>query len=66
MDQSAEKIERLIKTLNRDFQITYHEGLELLTVRHYAAGVVDRLTEGKTVLLEQKSPKTIQMVLKGA
>jgi len=66
MDQSAEKIERLIKTLNRDFQITYHEGLELLTVRHYAAGVVDRLTEGKTILLEQKSPKTIQMVLKGA
>lgn len=65
MDQSPEKIERLIKTLHRDFGITYHEGLELLTVRHYVPGTVDRLTAGKKVLLEQKSPKTIQLVLKG-
>jgi aspartate kinase len=65
IDQDAGKIERLIKTLHRDFRITYNEGLELLTVRHYENGIVEKLTHGKQVLLEQKSPLTIQRVLKG-
>jgi aspartate kinase len=65
IDQNGEKIERLIKALHQDFDITYHEGLELLTVRHYEDGIIGRLTSGKRLLLEQKSPLTIQMVLKG-
>lgn len=64
IDQNAEKIERLIKTLHKDFKITYHEGLELLTVRHYENGIVDKLTNGKRILLEQRSPQTIQRILK--
>lgn len=64
IDQNAEKIERLIKTLHTDFKITYHEGLELLTVRHYENGIVDKLSGGKRILLEQRSPLTIQRVLK--
>lgn len=64
IDQNPEKIERLIKTLQQDFNITYHEGLELLTVRHYVNGTVEALTAGKTMLLEQKSPQIVQLVLK--
>lgn len=64
IDQNAEKIERLIKILHRDFLITYHEGLELLTVRHYENGFIGYLTAGKVILLEQKSPLTVQLVLK--
>jgi aspartate kinase len=65
IDQDPDKIERLIRALHQDFEITYHEGLELLTVRHYEDGVVGKLTSGKRILLEQKSPLTVQMVLKG-
>lgn len=64
IDQNPEKIERLIKTLHKDFKVTYNEGLELLTVRHYENGIVDKLTNGKRILLEQRSPQTIQRVLK--
>jgi aspartate kinase len=63
IDQNAEKVEKLIKTLHTRFKITYHEGLELLTVRHYENGLVERLTKGKSIWLEQKSPQTIQMVI---
>jgi len=65
IDQNAEKIEQLIRTLHQDFNITYNEGLELLTVRHYENGIIDKLINGKRILLEQKSPQTVQLVLKG-
>lgn len=65
IDQNAEKIEKLIKSLHPDFVISYHEGLELLTVRHYENGIADKLSASKRILLEQKSPQTIQRVLKG-
>lgn len=64
IDRNTGKIEQLMKTLHKDFQITYHEGLELLTVRHYENGIVDKLSGGKEVLLEQRSPLTIQRILK--
>lgn len=64
IDQNAEKIEKLIKSLHPDFIISYHEGLELLTVRHYENGIADKLSASKSILLEQRSPQTIQRVLK--
>lgn len=64
IDQNAEKIEKLIKSLHPDFVISYHEGLELLTIRHYENGIADKLSANKRILLEQKSPQTIQRVLK--
>ncbi|MGH2642919.1 MAG: aspartate kinase, partial [Chitinophagaceae bacterium] len=64
IDQNAEKIEKLIKSLHPDFVISYHEGLELLTVRHYENGIADKISGDKRILLEQKSPQTIQRVLK--
>lgn len=65
IDQDAAKIENLIKTLHREFHISYHEGLELLTVRHYKDGIVEELTGTKKVLLEQRYAETVQRVLKG-
>lgn len=64
IDYNPEKIERLIKSLYSDFIISYHEGLELLTIRHYKNGIADKISDGKRILLEQKSPQTIQRVLK--
>jgi aspartate kinase len=36
----------------------------LITVRHYQPSSLKELTEGKTVLLEQLSRNTVQMVVK--
>lgn len=64
IDNNPEKIELLIKSLHEGFKIAYNEGLELLTVRHYENGILEKLTAGRTVLLEQRSEKTVQLVIK--
>lgn len=64
IDNNPEKIELLIKALHGDFKISYNEGLELLTVRHYQNGLLEELTRGRKVLLEQRSDSTVQLVMK--
>ncbi|QEH42807.1 aspartate kinase [Chitinophaga sp. XS-30] len=64
IDNNPEKIELLIKVLHEGFRISYNEGLELLTVRHYKNGLLDELTNGRKILLEQRSDSTVQMVVK--
>jgi aspartate kinase len=64
IDNSPEKIESLIKALQENYKIEYNEGLELLTVRYNKDGVMNDLINNRTVLLEQRSPVTIQALLK--
>lgn len=64
IDNNPEKIELLIKTLHQDFRIAYNEGLELLTVRYYQDGLLEELSNNHQILLEQRSPQTIQRLLK--
>jgi aspartate kinase len=64
IDNNPEKIELLIKTLHEQFKIVYNEGLELLTVRYYQTGLLEELSNGHTILLEQRSPATIQRLWK--
>ncbi|MGB4928519.1 MAG: hypothetical protein WBP43_01000, partial [Chitinophagales bacterium] len=39
-----------------------NNNLELLTVRHYNAHILLRLTEGKTIYLEQQTRNTVQFL----
>jgi len=64
IDNNPEKIELLIKTLHEQFKIVYNEGLELLTVRYYEPSMLEAMSNGHTVLLEQRSPATIQRLWK--
>ena len=40
------------------------KGLTLLTIRHYNGEVLERLTEGKTVVLRQQTPETVQVLMR--
>ena len=64
IDNNPEKIELLIKALHAGFKISYNEGLELLTVRHFRNGLLEELTKGRKILLEQRSDSTIQLIMK--
>jgi aspartate kinase len=63
-DHDAERFGKLIAALKTDFKIKYNTGLTLITVRHYKPEFVKQLTESKTVLLEQISRNTVQMVVR--
>jgi aspartate kinase len=64
IDHNAEKIEQLMKSLHEGYTISYHEGLHLLTVRHYDPALITELTKDKNILLEQQSPLTVQLVMR--
>lgn len=63
-DLNEERFEKLLNGLKQDFKVKYNEGLTLITVRHDGVNTIKELTEGKTILLEQISRNTIQVVVR--
>lgn len=54
--------EKMLELFGSDFIVKYNQGLTLLTIRHYQKAPVESLTQGKTILLEQRSRTTLQFV----
>ncbi|HLG34239.1 MAG TPA: aspartate kinase [Bacteroidia bacterium] len=63
MDNDRFKIPALLNDLKKKFRVLYNDGLRLVTVRHYYPATIEKLTEGKTILLEQQSRHTAQFVI---
>ena len=63
LDDRAEKIEKLAFEVADIFDIEVMKGLTLLTIRHYNKEIVDKLTQGKTILLRQQTVDTIQLLM---
>jgi aspartate kinase len=63
LDDRTDKIEKLASEASAFLDVQVTKGLSLLTIRHYTKEVFEKLTEGKTVLLRQQTPDTIQLLL---
>jgi aspartate kinase len=55
------KLQILLDALGEVFEIRYNEGLELLTVRHFEDVDLEEILSGCTILLEQRSRRTLQI-----
>ena len=64
LDDIPEKIEKLALAASSIFEVQIEKDLSLLTIRHYTKELIEKLTAGKIVELEQKTTNTIQMLLK--
>lgn len=64
VDNDARKIPGLIEELKLNFKTLYNEDLELYTIRHYFPSTIENLSEGKEILLEQRSRHTAQLVMR--
>ena len=64
VDNSPDRVAALLANLSEDFRVSYNEGLELITIRYYNQATIDRVLVNKTLLLEQKSRYTVQLVVK--
>ena len=62
VDNDAHKISKLIIDLQKDFRVCYNKGLKLYTIRHYTTESLEELVKAKTIILEQKSRNTVQIV----
>jgi aspartate kinase len=64
IDDNKSKVEALYKALENDYKILRNDDVELLTIRHYTPQAIEKYIGDKTVILEQKSRHTIQVVTK--
>lgn len=63
-DADQTKFNKLTAILEGEYKIKYNQDLQLVTIRHYNFEAINNLSSGKTVLLEQLSRNTAQLVLK--
>lgn len=59
-----ERLAKLLTDLDQDFKVKYNNDLTLITMRHYQQSALQQLTLDKTILLEQISRNTAQIVVR--
>ena len=60
-----DKVYQFAKSIEKEFKVTIdNDQLELITVRHYMPQTLDMLKDGKIILLEERLPRTVQLVAK--
>jgi aspartate kinase len=64
-DGHAEKTAQIASEASIFFDVDVERDLSLLTVRHYTKEAIEKLTEGKNIILEQKTVETLQAVFRG-
>lgn len=64
VDNDRDRVPALLEQLNQDYRVGYNDGLELITIRYYDQATIDRVLVNKTLLLEQKSRYTVQLVVR--
>jgi len=64
LDDKPEKIEKLALAASEIFDVLLEKNLTLLTIRHYTEDKIKELTNRKTIVLEQKTTETIQVLMR--
>jgi aspartate kinase len=64
VDHDELKMANLLEDLTASYTVKYNTGLELVTIRYYNQGTIDRVIVDKDILLEVKSRHTCQIVMR--
>lgn len=62
-NQDEAKFNKLFDILKDKFKCKYNEGLDLITVRHFKRDNLETILAGRTVMMEQFSRNTAQIIL---
>ncbi|MFV0522500.1 MAG: aspartate kinase [Mangrovibacterium sp.] len=63
IDEPEFDIQEVVSKLNKHFKVLYNSGLTLATIRYYNDKSINRMVGSRVVLMEQRSRRTIKMVL---
>lgn len=64
VDNEKAKVENLLAFLKDEYSAVYNDDVEILTIRHYDEGAVQRITSGREILLEQRTRSTVRYVVR--
>jgi len=62
VDEDNEKIGKVLSILKEEFKILFNKGLDLFTIRYYNNNTIQKISSQRSILLEQRSRQTIQLV----
>jgi aspartate kinase len=65
MDDIPGNIDEIALQSSEIFNVQVEKNLTLLTIRHYTGEFLNKLTEGKIIVLQQKTIDTIQILMRG-
>ena len=63
-DYHQGRVEQLLARLSGQFSTHYNAGLTLFTIKNYDQASIERLTAGRTLLLEQRTRSTFQFLVR--
>lgn len=63
IDNKKNKVLDLVTELSTKFKVYYNNKVKLFTIRHYSEDSINKVIDGKSILLEQKSRNTVQYVV---
>jgi aspartate kinase len=66
VDDERAKVDALLETLKDEYSAVYNDNVEMLSVRHYTPEAVERITNGREILLEQRTRSTVRFVVRTA
>ncbi|HXH18169.1 MAG TPA: aspartate kinase [Chitinophagales bacterium] len=64
IDLNEGKLNELVNFLEPHFNVSVEKNVEVLTIRHYNDAIVGELTNGKDIVITQKTKDTVQFVCK--
>ncbi len=64
LDGEPTRLAQAVAALRTQFKVQYNEGLTLFTIKNYTPGSIAQLLAGRSVLLEQRTRSTFQVVVK--
>ncbi len=64
VNNDPSRVPNLLNELRKEFKVWYDTGRELVTIRYYDNSTIERVMVNKQLVLEQKSTRTIQLVVK--
>jgi len=53
----------MVKELQKEYEVKYNTDVELITIRHYSADIIEKLINRKDVVLEQRERVTARFVI---
>lgn len=64
VDDDRSKVDSLIHDLKEEYSAVYNENIEMLSIRHYTPEAIKLITQGREILLEQKTRSTVRFVVR--
>jgi aspartate kinase len=63
IDHNEVLLRQLKDLLDGNFHLRYNEGLQLITIRYYTQQIIDSIVGGRSILLQQRSRTTTQLIV---